>query len=416
MVIIGDPRAETTFKITLAGGRAVVASNSHYLASFSSSSKDHPKSKQQSKTQSLAQSSSLPMLTATLGRSTISITSAMYSGNAALESPQRNQMRVSLSQLVIGEGGQFCLASQPTQPKRIFTVPELEVYSHSKTMGDGEVMQENDSSYLQLHIEEVSCVASVEQVSNVSFVVLSWYQPFIPGSLMAKGVSAHPKIPGGHLHISIREVELTKSVSASFTFLSATLNSLSVVLLCDSTRGRLCHAVPVVCGPIATSQWNTTEAYTSSTKSQKYDENVGSTERLLELFTAMPHKHNSGRFTSSLLSKFSSPILADEMFSTLQLSLGGLAVCADSTVMEFLGCILTLVTREQVRYDLVQEPSQQQPMRDSGPQPSLHSEDTATEVTPCVPAEAPSEEESIIAKFKFCATKVHITLDTSYSS
>ena len=299
MVVLGDPKAETSFKITLAGGKATVASNTHYLPSFSSSTPEPTKSKS-SKIQSLPlppPSHSLPMLTISLARSTISITSAMYSGNATPETPQRSQIRVTLSGLEIADGGEFSLNQNQTQSKKMVSIPKLEVYSHSKRTGDDKVMQENDSSYLQLHVEEVSCVASVDQISQTSFIALSWYHgPFNTGHLKPiSQCSSNSIVSGGHLHISVKEIELTKSVMVSFTFVSATVDSLGVVLLCDSTRGRLCHAIPVAYGPISTNQWNTTKAYTSSSSVRCLEQVDESSGRLLEFFTAMPHKDCSGK-------------------------------------------------------------------------------------------------------------------------
>ena len=302
MVVIGDPKAETSFKITLAGGRTIVASNTHYLPSFSSS-RDPSKPKTHSKIQSLPPpppTHSLPTLAVSLARSTISLTSPMYSGNATLENPQRSQARVALSQLELADGTEFSLGPKEVQVKRIVSVPKLEIYTHSKTTGDNKAMQEKDSSYLQLHVEEVSCMASAEQVSITSFVVFSWYSGSSITDPSRTKIPCPPtgsKIPGGHLHVSVKEVELTKSVSASFTFISATVDSCGVVLLCDSTRGRLCHAIPVVCGPLPTDQWNNTDAYTSRARARRFGEDEGSSGRLLELFTAMPHAENTGRFT-----------------------------------------------------------------------------------------------------------------------
>ena len=73
--------------------------------------------------------------------------------------------------------------------------------------------------------------------------------------------------------------------------------------------------------------------------------------------------------------------------------------------MSFVACIPSLVAREQLREDGVS----QQVVREGGPQPSLHSEDTATEVTHThgVPT---TTEEGFIAKLKSYATKVDSSL------
>lgn len=68
-------------------------------------------------------------------------------------------------------------------------------------------------------------------------------------------------------------------------------------------------------------------------------------------------------------------------------------------------CIPSLITREQPKDDPVKEASQQV-VREPGTQPSLHSEDTATEETR-PSAEASSNKEDFIAVLKTYATKVY---------
>lgn len=288
MVVIGDPKAETSFKINLAGGRAIVTSNTHYLASSPS---EHAKPKPLKQLSHPNPSPSLPVLSLSLARSTISITSAMYNGNASLESPQRQQMRVVFSQLEVADFGDFTVSvlnRQLAELNKILSVPKFEVYLHSKTAGEGAV--EEDSSYLQLDMEELSCVLSPEQVAKTGYVYLSWYSPTqLPGAKFDC-----PPVPQnlGHLHISMKEVTLTKSTTTKFTFFSVVLSSCSAVLLRDSMTGRLCHAVPVLCGPITTGKWNTTEAY--SRESLQHRGSDTSHERLLEFFTATPDEGLSG--------------------------------------------------------------------------------------------------------------------------
>ena len=314
MVVIGDPKAETTFKITFTGGKAVIASNTHYLSASSSSSSslgEHVKPKPALKAQQPPPpppppppSHPLPTLTVSLERSTIHMTLAMYSGNATPETPQRHQMRVSLNQLEVVEGGNFKLGTERTtgQSNKIFTVPKLEVYKHSKTTGEGEGVKCDDSSYLQLNLEELSCVISPEQISKTCFVFSSWYHGGPSGSPRTK-IDFHPapQTLGGHLHTSLKEVELTKSVTDAFTFLSATVASCGLVLLRDSTTGRLCHAVPVVSGPIATEQWNRSSVYSGGGGGGRSggfqaggEGDGGGSGRLLEFFTAMPNPDHSG--------------------------------------------------------------------------------------------------------------------------
>ena len=103
---------------------------------------------------------------------------------------------------------------------------------------------------------------------------------------------------GGHLHFSLKEVELTKSVTAAFTFVSATVTSCSVVLLCDSTIGRLCHAIPIVSGPIDTECWNTRDSYNDSRRVHPEYQREGEDSRLLEFFTALPNQNHAGNIHS----------------------------------------------------------------------------------------------------------------------
>ena len=294
--MIGDPKAETVFKINLAGVRAVVTSNTHYLTSSPS---DHKKSKTPNKQSLSAHSHSppplLPALSITLARSTVNITSAMYSGNASTDSPQRRQIRANFCQVEVADLDNFTSftlnGSLPTQLNKVVSVPKFEVYQHSKLTG--EATQEN-TSYVQLDLEELSCALSSEQTAKLLYVYASW-------SNTAKFSDSVPKfdLPSfpdnlGHLHVSVKEGTLTKSVATEFTLLSAVLSSCSVVLLRDSTTGRLCHALPVLCGPVATEQWNTTEVY--SRAGLRPQSSSAGRERLVEFFTATPNDGHSGMY------------------------------------------------------------------------------------------------------------------------
>ena len=299
MVVIGDPKAETSFKITLSRGKATLTSNTHYLPSLSSSPNDHGKSKAPSKQPPLPPSP-LPTLCVSLARSSVSIISAMYSGNATPECPQRHQRRVNINQLEVTEIENFTLSdTNDHQSNRILNVPKLEIYQHLKTTGDKDTMPERNSVYLQLHVDEVSCMVSPEQVSKTSFVCLSWYKekPMPdPHWLIIECPTTPKNSAGGHLSLSIKEVELTKSVATTYTFISAIIASCSVVLVCDSSVGRLCHAIPVLCGPVATEQWNTWTAYNikEQLEQHRWTGSDGS-ERLVEFFTAIPDEKHPGR-------------------------------------------------------------------------------------------------------------------------
>ena len=311
MVVIGDPKAETTFKIALAGVRATVTSNTHYLPCSSTSSSLSDKSKSPLKQPSHAppplpplppHSPPLPALCVTLDRSTINITSAMYGGNACSGAPQRHQLRANFNQLEISEIDNFVVFDLhcTTQLKKILSVPKLEIYRHLKTTVDDDTKQEDKTSYLQLDLlDEVSCAISPEQVAKINFIYSSWYSGTPPPNIgfpRAKSdCTPTPQDSGGHLHISVRDIVLTKSVTSQFTFLSLVVTSCSVVLLQDSVTGRLCHAVPVLCSPLATGRWNTSEAYMESGERLQCEADSDEREeRFVEFFTTIPDDNNSG--------------------------------------------------------------------------------------------------------------------------
>lgn len=292
MVVLGDPKAETTFKINLAAGRAVVTSNTHYLA-FPPSDQHVKLKPSKPLSHPLPSPPPLPAVSVHLAHSSLTITSAMYSGNASPDIPQRNQMRVIIKQLELTDLDNFTafvLNSPSTQSSTtILTVPKFEIYRHLKTTGEDKM--EGDSSYLQLELEELSCTLSVEQMARTGYLYWSWYTTQSPDFRTKFECPAVPKNLG-HLHISVKESMITKSISSKFTFLSVVVSSCSTVLLQDSNTGRLCHAVPVVCGPIATERWNTAEAYRKENM-QPQVFGVGS-ERLLEFCTATPSEDHSG--------------------------------------------------------------------------------------------------------------------------
>lgn len=288
MVVLGDPKAETTFKISLAGGRAVVTSNTHYLA-FPSSDQQVKLKPPKPPSHPLPSPPPLPAVNVSLAHLNLSTTSAMYSGNASTDIPQRNQMRVIIKQLELADlenFTNFVLNCPSTQFNTILTVPKFEIYRHLKTTGEDN-MEEN-SSYQQLELEELSCTFSVEQMARAGYMYSSWYTTQFPD---VRAKFECPIVPKnlGHLHVSVKESMLTKSISSKFTFLSIAVSSCSIVLLQDSSTGRLCRAVPVVCGPIATDQWNTAGAY----RRENLPPQICS-ERLVEFCTATPSEDHSG--------------------------------------------------------------------------------------------------------------------------
>lgn len=292
MVVLGDPKAETTFKISLSGGRAVVTSNTHYLAFPSSDQQVKLKPSKLPSHPLPSPPPPLPALSVSLAHLTLNITSAMYSGNASTDTPQRNQMRVIIKQLELADlenFTNFVLNYPSAQSNTILTVPKFEIYRHLKTTGEDN-MEEN-SSYLQLELEELSGTFSVEQMARNGYMYSSWYTTQSPD---VRPKFECPIVPKnlGHLHISVKDSMLTKSISSKFTFLSIAVSSCSIVLLQDSSTGRLCRAVPVVCGPIATDQWNTAGAYRRENL-QPQIFSVGS-ERLVEFCTATPSEDHSG--------------------------------------------------------------------------------------------------------------------------
>ena len=287
MVVIGDPKAETVMKIKLAGGRALITPNAHHLPLSTS---DQKKSKSLKQLASMPHSS-LPAICITLGQSSLSITSAMYSGNASKDVSQRHQMRAELCQLELSI---LDIRGFPpeklSEQEKILSLPKWEIYQHSKTYGEAE----GDSLYLQLDLEEISCTLSLEQMAKMFFIYASWSQQALSTFTSMKFSPAPVPDRLGHLQVLVRDSTLTKSASGEFTLLSSVLSSCNLVIVRESQMGRLCHAVPVLFGPLGTEHWSTVEAFCEP-PSQLASHALH--ERLVEFFTASPSEGHSGVYS-----------------------------------------------------------------------------------------------------------------------
>ena len=298
MVVIGDPTAETVLKVKLAGCKCILTPNTHQPSLFSGEKKKLKLSKQHgSASQAPPPPPSLPALCISLGASSFTLTSAMYSGNASSTSPQRHQVRAILRQIEAYDVD-FEIVPLRTHPSghKILSLPIWEIYRHSKTTGK----VERDSSYVQLDFDEVFCALSLPQMAKIFFLLKSWNSPSLSSSDVAK--FSLPSFPNnlGHLQLTLKDATLTHSSTDEFSLSSFVLSSCSIVLLRDSQTGRLCHAVPVLYGPLRTEEWNSVEAYhnppSHTPSSSSSSSSSHSPESLIEMFTSSPQEKFRGIF------------------------------------------------------------------------------------------------------------------------
>ena len=290
MVVIGDPKAETVLKVKLAGIKCILTPNTHQPSPFIGEKKKLKLSKQHGSTSQAV----LPALCVTLASSSITLTSAMYSGNASSTVPQRHQVRAILRQI---EAYDVDLDTLPlrTQPsgRKIVSLPRWEIYRHSKTTGE----VDRDSSYIQLDFDEVFCGLSLPQMAKIFFLFKSWNSSSLSSSDTAKFSPPLFLDNLGHLQLSLKDATLTHSSTDEFSLSSSVVSSCSIVLLRDSRTGRLCHAVPVLYGPLRTEEWNSVEAYHNpSSHTPSSSSSSHSPESLLEMFTSSPREKFKGIF------------------------------------------------------------------------------------------------------------------------
>lgn len=279
MVVIGDPKAETIVKYFFAGGQALIATKGHYLPVTGSDNKPHKSQKFSS--QQKQPIPELPSVCIVIAESSINFTHPMYRGNATEEIAHKNHMRVNLGDIRAG----VCLIRELTigdsfsKSEQFLHIPNLEINQHSKTYGE----EGKDTSYIQLDVEESYITFSLTQLSKLFFLLASWKSDFSPPVTQFRHVPSSPNRELGYLHLSLRNVTVTKSVSEQFTFLSVVLGDFSGAIVHDMGMEKLGHMIPVLYGPFNTEQWNEIQLYEQPKKAT-----AGLHERLAELFVATP--------------------------------------------------------------------------------------------------------------------------------
>jgi vacuolar protein sorting-associated protein 13B len=313
MVVIGDPKAETIVKVRLASGRAVVTPNTHYIPA---SDTRHQSLKSSNKTPRRVASSKLPVLCFAIARSSVHITYPMYTGNASEETPQKYHLRAEICGVTgsdLDSQGIHFQEEDFANLEQFLHVPNLEVSHHSKTIG----IEETQTSYLQLDVEEGSLALSLLRISKLLSITGSWRGESIPRSTLAQIPSTSTPTGGesgqGHLLLSVKNLTVTQSISEEFSLLSAVLGEGNGSLVKDTPDKQL---LPFFHGPLDTQQWNTVCAF-QELKSQPRSVSC-SEERLVELFVATPHQK-----------------LKNERFPAFQLSISGFALSLDPSLLAF---------------------------------------------------------------------------------
>ena len=290
MVVIGDPTAETIFRIKLAGGETILTPNVHYLPTVKPG---HRPTKPQKPSFSKTKLPKLPGLCASLSESSIHIVQPMYSGNASEEVPQRYQLHAKFCEIQVSSVSFRTLEGslKQTSMEVFLQIPSLEASKHSKTHGQGE----SDNAYLQLDIQEMSSTLSIADVSKLLFISGSWKTDPATSSTQIK-FNSPPTLPPnvGKLQISLKNAIVTKSTSEHFSLLSVILGECSgAIVEYSNTDKKLCQVSPFFKGPYDTQRWNKVSLYKQS--DLKKQDSFYPEERLIEFFMATPHKNCEGK-------------------------------------------------------------------------------------------------------------------------
>ena len=314
MVRIGDPKAETTFRIRLVGGETVLSPNVHYLPVVRS---DHRHRKPQRQSSAKVKPPKLPGILATVSECSIHMTQPMYSGNASKEISQRTQLIANICEIQMGTVSFRTLEGslKGSSMENFLSIPSLEVNKHSKTYGVGG----NNTAYLQLDVEEMSGTFTVAHISKLLFISGSWQSDPATSSVKFTPPVLHPRL--GHLHLSLKSATITKSVSEQFSLFSAILVECSGAIVDDcSSSSKLCRVSPFLQGPCDTQTLNKIHSYKQS-GAEKQDL-FRTHERLVEFFIATPHKDYEGIFHRSIFARADSIITSHIHITLLEIVLG----------------------------------------------------------------------------------------------
>ena len=290
MVVIGDPTAETIFRIKLAGGETILTPNVHYLPTVKLG---HRPTKVQKPSSSKTKPPKLPGLYATLSESSVHMVQPMYGGNASDEVPQRYQLHAKFCEIQLGPVSFRTLEGSMKQTcmEMFLKVPSLEASKHSKTHGQNE----SENAYLQLDVPEMSSTLSVANVSKLLFISGSWKADPATSSTQVKfnsPTTLHPNV--GKLQFSVKNAVVTKSTSEHFSLLSVVLGECSgAIVEYSNTDKKLGQVSPFFKGPYDTQRWNKVNAYKQS--DLKKQDSFYADERLIEFFVATPHNDCEGK-------------------------------------------------------------------------------------------------------------------------
>ena len=298
--MIGDPSAETIFRIKLAGGETILTPNVHYLPTVKPG---HRPTKPQKPSFSKTKLPKLPGLCASLSESSVHIVQPMYAGNASEEIPQRYQLHAKFCEIQVSSVSFRTLEGslKQTSMEMFLQIPSLEASKHSKTHGQSE----SENAYLQLDIQEMSSTLSIASVSKLLFISGSWKTDPATSSTQVK-FNSPPTLPPnvGKLQLSLKNAIVTKSISEHFSLLSVILGECSgAIVEYSSTDKKLFQVSPFFKGPYDTQRWNTVNSYRQS--ELKKQDLFYADERLIEFFMATPHKNCEGKVEKVICGHFS---------------------------------------------------------------------------------------------------------------
>ena len=299
MIVIGDPSAETIFRIKLAGGETILTPNVHYLPTVKPG---HRPTKPQKPSFSKTKLPKLPGLCASLSESSVHIVQPMYAGNASEEIPQRYQLHAKFCEIQVSSVSFRTLEGslKQTSMEMFLQIPSLEASKHSKTHGQSE----SENAYLQLDIQEMSSTLSIASVSKLLFISGSWKTDPATSSTQVK-FNSPPTLPPnvGKLQLSLKNAIVTKSISEHFSLLSVILGECSgAIVEYSSTDKKLFQVSPFFKGPYDTQRWNTVNSYRQS--ELKKQDLFYADERLIEFFMATPHKNCEGKVEKVICGHF----------------------------------------------------------------------------------------------------------------
>ena len=290
MAVLGDPKAVTCLKLSLAGVRILLTSSSHYLPIMTSPSlktQHLSHSLKQSKKSPMQSNPPLPCLCITLDGSRADVMFPMYKNTASLNVPQKVHFDASMhgimaSLLIIQTlaNGIEMLMREPIplclREDRVLELPLANSTYHAVSFGEAGSDCE-DTSYLRLDIATLSTSLSIQQISKLVFVVGSWKRselnvsppPSSASSSMSGLKYCSPLISSRTLQlawilVSLADIGVCMSRNSKFKSVSATLGIARLSVAHDSSGKK---SIPVLFGPMNSTRWNKVESFQCHEKS-----------------------------------------------------------------------------------------------------------------------------------------------------